>query len=140
MELEETEEKTTVFPQAIGLAATWNTNLAWEQGNAISDEARGLANSISNIQHLNFWSPVINIARDPRWGRTQEGYGEDPELVSSISLAFNGLQGSDPNYFILAAPKHFVANNEEIRRHSGSSDVSENFLEIIIFLLSKIVL
>ena len=123
-------EKTTVFPQAIGLAATWNTNLAWVHGNAISDEARGLANSISNIQYLNFWSPVINIARDPRWGRTQEGYGEDPELVSSISLAFiNGLQGSDPNYFkVLAAPKHFVANNEEIRRHSGSSDVSEKLL------------
>ena len=123
-------EKTTVFPQAIGLAATWNPNLAWEQGNAISEEARGLANSISNIQYLNFWSPVINIARDPRWGRTQEGYGEDPELVSSISLAFiNGLQGNDPNYFkVLAAPKHFVANNEEMRRHSGSSEVPEKVL------------
>ena len=119
------EEITTVFPQAIGLAATWNPKLAWEQGNAISDEARGLANSRGNDRYLDFWSPVINIGRDPRWGRTQEGYGEDPKLVSEISTAIvRGLQGNHSRYYkVLSAPKHFVANNEEYRRHSGSSNV-----------------
>ena len=118
-------EVTTVFPQAIGLAATWNTNLARQQGEAISDEARALANDRGNDRYLDFWSPVINIGRDPRWGRTQEGYGEDPVLVSQISKSFiQGLQGNHPKYFkVLSAPKHFVANNEEYRRHSGSSEV-----------------
>ena len=118
-------EVTTVFPQAIGLAATWNIDLARQQGEAISDEARALANERGNDRYLDFWSPVINIGRDPRWGRTQEGYGEDPVLVSEISKSFiQGLQGNHPNYFkVLSAPKHFVANNEEYRRHSGSSEV-----------------
>ncbi len=118
-------EITTVFPQAIGLAATWNNDLARQQGEAISDEARALANERGNDRYLDFWSPVINIGRDPRWGRTQEGYGEDPVLVSEISKSFiKGLQGNHPNYFkVLSAPKHFVANNEEYRRHSGSSEV-----------------
>ena len=118
-------EVTTVFPQAIGLAATWNINLARQQGEAISDEARALANDRGNDRYLDFWSPVINIGRDPRWGRTQEGYGEDPVLVSQISKSFiQGLQGNHPKYFkVLSAPKHFVANNEEYRRHSGSSEV-----------------
>ena len=118
-------EITTVFPQAIGLAATWNPELAKAQGVAISDEARGLANQRGNDRYLDFWSPVINIGRDPRWGRTQEGYGEDPFLVSEISKSFViGMQGDHPRYFkVLSAPKHFVANNEEYRRHSGSSEV-----------------
>ena len=118
-------EVTTVFPQAIGLAATWNIDLARQQGEAISDEARALANERGNDRYLDFWSPVINIGRDPRWGRTQEGYGEDPVLVSQISKSFiQGLQGNHPKYFkVLSAPKHFVANNEEYRRHSGSSEV-----------------
>ena len=118
-------EVTTVFPQAIGLAATWNIDLARQQGEAISDEARALANERENDRYLDFWSPVINIGRDPRWGRTQEGYGEDPVLVSQISKSFiQGLQGNHPRYFkVLSAPKHFVANNEEYRRHSGSSEV-----------------
>mgnify|MGYP001477752114 FL=1 len=118
-------EVTTVFPQAIGLAATWNIDLARQQGEAISDEARALANERGHDRYLDFWSPVINIGRDPRWGRTQEGYGEDPVLVSQISKSFiQGLQGNHPKYFkVLSAPKHFVANNEEYRRHSGSSEV-----------------
>ena len=119
------DEITTVFPQAIGLAATWNPKLAWMQGNAISDEARALANIRGNDRYLDFWSPVINIGRDPRWGRTQEGYGEDPLLTSMISKSLiQGLQGDHPRYFkVLSAPKHFIANNEEYRRHSGSSEV-----------------
>ena len=123
-------EITTVFPQAIGLAASWNVDLASQQGIAISDEARGLANDRGNDRYLDFWSPVINIGRDPRWGRTQEGYGEDPVLVSEISKAFiKGLQGDHPKYYkVLSAPKHFVANNEEYRRHSGSSEVPMKIL------------
>ena len=123
-------EITTVFPQAIGLAASWNVDLALRQGIAISDEARGLANDRGNDRYLDFWSPVINIGRDPRWGRTQEGYGEDPVLVSEISKAFiKGLQGDHPKYYkVLSAPKHFVANNEEYRRHSGSSEVPMKIL------------
>ena len=123
-------EITTVFPQAIGLAASWNVDLASQQGVAISDEARGLANDRGNDRYLDFWSPVINIGRDPRWGRTQEGYGEDPVLVSEISKAFiKGLQGDHPKYYkVLSAPKHFVANNEEYRRHSGSSEVPMKIL------------
>ena len=118
-------EITTVFPQAIGLAATWRPEIAWKQGNAISDEARALANQRGNDRYLDFWNPVINIGRDPRWGRTQEGYGEDPYLVSKISNSLiKGLQGNHPKYFkVLSAPKHFIANNEEYRRHSGSSEV-----------------
>ena len=118
-------EITTVFPQAIGLAATWRPEIAWKQGNAISDEARALANQRGNDRYLDFWNPVINIGRDPRWGRTQEGYGEDPHLVSKISNSLiKGLQGNHPKYFkVLSAPKHFIANNEEYRRHSGSSEV-----------------
>ena len=123
-------EHTTVFPQAIGLAATWNTTLAFQQATAISSEARALANARNNDRYLDFWSPVINIGRDPRWGRTQEGYGEDPMLVSAISTSVvRGLQGDDPHYFkVLAAPKHFIANNEEYRRHSGSAEVPEKVL------------
>ena len=125
-------EITTVFPQAIGLAATWRPQIAWKQGNAISDEARALANQRGNDRYLDFWNPVINIGRDPRWGRTQEGYGEDPYLVSKISNSLiKGLQGNHPKYFkVLSAPKHFIANNEEYRRHSGSSEVPIKVLRL----------
>ena len=85
--------ETTVFPQSIGLASTWNLDLVYKEATAISDEARALANTIDNYRYLNFWNPMINIARDPRWGRTQEGYGEDPYLVSKIAVEYiKGLQ------------------------------------------------
>mgnify|MGYP001355177157 CR=1 FL=1 len=79
---------------------------------------------------LDFWTPVINIARDPRWGRTQEGYGEDPHLVSTISTKLiKGLQGKNKQYFkVIASPKHFVANNSEFNRHWGTSNISEKVL------------
>ena len=88
--------KTTVFPQSIGLASTWNLDLVYKEATAISEEARALANTMNNSRYLNFWNPMINIARDPRWGRTQEGYGEDPFLVSKIAVEYiKGLQGKD---------------------------------------------
>ena len=123
----------TVFPQAIGLSATWNPQLIYDMADAISDEARVKYNQKTDDKRaggLTYWSPVVNIGRDPRWGRTQEGYGEDPYLVSRIGVAFvKGLQGSDPKYLkVVSTPKHFAANNEESRRHTGSSDIDEQLL------------
>lgn len=123
----------TVFPQAIGLASTWNPELVFEITTAISDEARALnrkGTKDRRVGGLTYWSPTINIARDPRWGRTQETYGEDPYLTSKIAVAFvKGLQGNDPKYLkLVSTPKHFIANNLEYARHNGSSDVDEQLL------------
>ena len=95
----------TIFPQAIGLAATFNDSLMLQVSNVISTEARAkynlAAKSKKSIQYmgLTFWSPNINIFRDPRWGRGQETYGEDPFLTSSMGVAFvKGMQGNDSRY------------------------------------------
>lgn len=122
---------TTVFPQAIALASTWDTSLVHHVATAISDEARALATKDGNRKYLSFFDPVVNIARDPRWGRTEETYGEDPYLVSSMGVAFiKGLQGDNPKYLkVVATPKHFVANNDDWARHSGSSNVDERSLQ-----------
>ncbi len=120
----------TIFPQAIAQAATWDEELILRVGDAISDEARARFHGKMYRTGLTFWSPVVELARDPRWGRTHECYGEDPFLTSRLSLALTrGLQGSHPRYFkTLVAPKHFVANNEEWRRHTGSSEIDETLL------------
>jgi len=127
----------TVFPQAIGLAATWNTALIHEVAVAISDEARAkhheaLRQGIREIYTgLTFWSPNINIFRDPRWGRGQETYGEDPYLTSRIAVAFvKGLQGDDPTYLkLVATPKHFaVHSGPECERHRFDAQVSQRDL------------
>lgn len=121
----------TVFPQAIALASTWDTSMVHHVATAISDEARALATKNGNRKYLSFFDPVVNIARDPRWGRTEETYGEDPFLVSSMGVAFiKGLQGNNPKYLkVVASPKHFVANNDDWARHSGSSNVDERSLQ-----------
>jgi beta-glucosidase len=128
----------TVFPQAIGLAATWDTALIYRVGDAISTEARAKYNEAqregnrSIFYGLTMWSPNINITRDPRWGRGQETYGEDPFLTGSIGTAFvNGLQGSDPRYFkVVATAKHFAAHSgPESQRHSFDAKVSAHDLE-----------
>ncbi len=118
----------SVFPQAIGLASTWNTDLVHRVATAISTEARALYNQ--GAFGLTLWTPVINIARDPRWGRTQEGYGEDPFLVSAMAVAYvKGIQGDDPFYLrAVATPKHYALNNVEATRFSGSSDVPEEVI------------
>jgi beta-glucosidase len=118
----------TVFPQAIGLASTWDPDLMHRVATAISTEARALYNA-GNFG-LTLWSPVVNIARDPRWGRTQEGYGEDPYLASRMGVAFvKGIQGDDPFYLrAVATPKHFALNNIEATRFSGSSDAPEEVI------------
>jgi beta-glucosidase len=115
----------TVFPQAIGLAATWDAALMHSVGDTISTEARGkYADAIAHDNHriyfgLTIWSPNINIFRDPRWGRGQETYGEDPYLTGRMGLAFiTGLQGDDPRYLkVVATPKHFAVHSgpEQLR-------------------------
>jgi beta-glucosidase len=113
----------TSFPQAVAMGSTWDPDLVYCVGSAISDEARAL--NVIKGNGLTYWSPTINIARDPRWGRNEESYSEDPYLLSRMGVAFvKGMQGNDPYYLkTVSTPKHFVANNEEERRHTGSSDV-----------------
>jgi beta-glucosidase len=116
----------TMFPQAIGMAATWDAPLLHEIGNVISTEARAKSNhALKEGNHdiyygLSFWSPNINIFRDPRWGRGQETYGEDPFLTGTLAKNFiHGLQGDDPKYYkTIATPKHFaVHSGPESDRH-----------------------
>jgi beta-glucosidase len=116
----------TVFPQAIGIAATWDTTLMHRIGDVISTEARAKYNdAIAHDRHdryygLTFWSPNINIFRDPRWGRGQETYGEDPFLTSRMAVAFiTGMQGDNPKYFkVVATAKHYaVHSGPEALRH-----------------------
>ena len=117
----------TVFPQAIGLAATWDVPLHGEMAHVIGVEARAKFNSYAGtplagtIFHgLTFWSPNINIFRDPRWGRGQETYGEDPFLTARLGVAFvRGLEGDDPTYLQAAAcEKHYaVHSGPESLRH-----------------------
>jgi beta-glucosidase len=124
----------TVFPQAIGLAATWDTDLMNRVADAISTEARAKYNEAqrsgdrSRYHGLTFWSPNINIFRDPRWGRGQETYGEDPYLTSRMAMAFiTGMQGGDPHYLkTVATAKHFaVHSGPEPARHTFDAAVSE---------------
>lgn len=123
----------TVFPQAIGLAATFDTDLIFRVATAISDEARAkhhaalAAGNRGQYKGLTFWTPNINIFRDPRWGRGQETYGEDPFLTGQIGVAFvRGLQGDHPKYLKVAAcAKHFaVHSGPEKDRHHFNAEVS----------------
>ncbi len=134
--------KATVFPQAIGLAATFDEDLIFRIADAISDEARAKHNaaiakgSYQQYTGLSFWTPNINIFRDPRWGRGQETYGEDPYLTAIIGTAYvRGLQGDHPKYLKAAAcAKHFVVHSgPEKSRHEfnavpGEIDFRETYL------------
>jgi beta-glucosidase len=128
----------TVFPQAIGLAATWDTDLIHRVADTISTEARAKFNEaqrngdVSRYHGLTFWSPNINIFRDPRWGRGQETYGEDPFLTGSLAVAFiHGMQGDDPHYLkVVATAKHFaVHSGPEPLRHTFNAQPSETDLD-----------
>ena len=129
----------TVFPQAIGLAATWDTNLVHEEADVIATEARAIHNDYiakhngDSLIHmgLNFYTPNINIFRDPRWGRGQETYGEDPYLTGQTAIAFiTGLQGDNPKYFkTIACAKHFaVHSGPEFERHRFNAAPAERDL------------
>ena len=128
----------TVFPQAIGMAATWNHNLIHREGETIATEARAKYNQAQREGNhsiffgLDFWSPNINIFRDPRWGRGQETYGEDPCLTAKLGVAFvTGLQGDDPKYRkTIATPKHYaVHSGPDPDRHRFNVQVSPHDLE-----------
>ena len=124
----------TVFPQAIGLASTWDRDLIYHVATVISDEARAKYNkAISRdkrgiYQGITIWSPNVNIFRDPRWGRGMETYGEDPYLTGEIGEQFvKGLQGNDPKYLkTIATPKHFaVHSGPEPLRHTFDAEISD---------------
>src|SRR4051812_15039167 len=136
--------RATVFPQAIGLAATWDTDLMYRVADIISTEARAKYNDAlkkpappvptwqaaypGRSAGLTYWSPNINIFRDPRWGRGQETYGEDPHLTGRMGVAFvTGLQGKDARYLkVVATPKHYaVHSGPEPERHEFDAKVSE---------------
>jgi beta-glucosidase len=132
----------TVFPQAIGLGATWDRDLMFRVSTAIGDEARAKHHEFARkgkrfiYQGLTLWSPNINIFRDPRWGRGQETYGEDPFLTGRLAVEFiKGLQGDDSVYYkTIATVKHFaVHSGPEIDRHTfnavtGEKDLYETYL------------
>jgi beta-glucosidase len=127
----------TVFPQAVGLAAMWDENFLFHVATVISDEARAKHHEFARrnkrgiYQGLTFWSPNINLFRDPRWGRGMETFGEDPFLTGRLAISFiQGLQGNDPRYLkVVATPKHFaVHSGPEPDRHSFDARVSQQDL------------
>lgn len=132
----------TVFPEPIGMAAMWDKDQMFSISNAISDEARAKYNDYQHqkkyglYKGLTFWTPNINIFRDPRWGRGMETYGEDPYLTAEMAIPFiKGLQGDDPRYLkLVATAKHFaVHSGPESTRHSADIwpsdyDLAETYL------------
>ncbi len=134
--------KATVFPQSMGLAATFDDDLIFRMASAISDEARAFYNNASKRDNrgiytgLTFYSPNVNIYRDPRWGRGQETYGEDPYLTSRMGVAFvKGLQGDDPKYLKAAAcAKHYAVHSgpekyrHEFNAEANFRDMNETYL------------
>ncbi|MDR1151108.1 MAG: hypothetical protein LBK72_01295, partial [Bifidobacteriaceae bacterium] len=122
--------QTTMYPSAPGIASTWNRSLVNQMGSQIGDEARAWYNASPSSNGLTFWSPTVNIARDPRWGRADESYGEDPYFVGQIGGEYTkGMQGTDPKYLKAAStPKHFFANNSESNRRNGNSVITEREL------------
>ena len=128
----------TNFPQVIGMAATWDTALVQQMAETISTEARAKYNQAMREDHhemffgLTFWAPNINIFRDPRWGRGQETYGEDPFLTGQMGVAFvTGMQGNDPTHLkLVSTPKHYaVHSGPESTRHRANIDISAHDLE-----------
>lgn len=118
----------TSFPNSVAVGCTWDPELIKRETEVIANEARGFNHDL--IFTLTYWSPVVEPARDPRWGRTAETFGEDPFLVSKISSGFiQGLMGDDPTYFkTVPCGKHYVANNTEFNRHTGSADMDSRDL------------
>ncbi|SES06881.1 beta-glucosidase [Streptomyces sp. yr375] len=119
----------TVFPQAVGLGATWNTELVRRVGEAVSKEVRAMRAHDDRVG-LNVWSPTVNLLRHPLWGRNEEGYSEDPRLTSAIATAYtHGLRGDHPTYWRTAPVlKHWLAHNNETGRDVTSSSVRPRVL------------
>ena len=128
----------TNFPQVIGMAATWDADLVHRMAEVISTEARAKYHQAMREDHhemffgLTFWAPNVNIFRDPRWGRGQETYGEDPHLTAELGKAYvTGLQGPDPTRpDVIATPKHYaVHSGPESTRHTANVVVTPHDLE-----------
>ncbi|MFV0133356.1 glycoside hydrolase family 3 C-terminal domain-containing protein [Streptomyces sp. HMX87] len=119
----------TVFPQAVGLGATWNEDLVRRVGEAVSKEARAMRARDDRVG-LNVWSPTVNLLRHPLWGRNEEGYSEDPRLTSAIATAYTrGLRGDHPVYWRTAPVlKHWLAHNNETDRATSSASVRPRVL------------
>ncbi|WP_173054095.1 glycoside hydrolase family 3 protein [Phytohabitans houttuyneae] len=120
----------TVFPQAVGLASTWDTDLVRAVGAAVGDEVRGFHHKDPARVGLNVWAPVVNPLRDPRWGRNEEGFAEDPWLTGVMGTAYaSGLRGDHPAYLRTAPTlKHFLGYNNETDRHLTSSNLPPRVL------------
>ncbi|WP_202918729.1 beta-glucosidase family protein [Saccharothrix deserti] len=120
----------TVFPQAVGLASSWDTGLVRRVGEAVGTEARGFHHRDPVAHGLNAWAPVVNPLRDPRWGRNEEGYSEDPTLTAAMGTAYaTGLRGDHPRYLRTAPTlKHFLGYNNEDDRCVTSSDLRPRVL------------
>ena len=126
----------TEFPEPVGLASTFDTPLIHSMATVIGTEARVIHNQAQRSANpalffhgLDFWAPNLNIFRDPRWGRGQETYGEDPFLTGRMAVAFvTGMQGDDPNHYrVISTPKHFaVHSGPEPTRHMEDVDVSKH--------------
>lgn len=115
----------TSFPNSVAVGSTWDPELVKRETSVVADEARAFNHDL--IFTLTYWSPVIEPARDPRWGRTAETFGEDPFLVSEIGKGFiQGMMGDDPRYLkTVPCGKHYLANNTEFNRHSGSANMDD---------------
>ena len=124
------EGQNTTFPQTIGLAAGWDRELLCKIGRVSATEARRYCLTHDRRGGLAIWSPTVDLERDPRWGRTEEGYGEDPFLTSELSSSYiRGAQGTDPFYLrVSCGPKHFFANNNEKNRGSCSCSIPARLL------------
>ena len=129
----------TVFPEPVGGASSWNPGLFHQEGTIIGIEGRAKFNDYASKHNgdskwwdgMTFWTPNINIFRDPRWGRGQETYGEDPYLTGDIGVEFvKGIQGDDPNYMLaMACAKHYaVHSGPESERHRFDAETSERDL------------
>jgi beta-glucosidase len=120
----------TVFPQAIGLASTWNPDLVTAVGEAVGDEVRAFHHRDPDGVGLNVWAPVVNPLRDPRWGRNEEGYAEDPWLTGVLGSAYAaGLRGDNPRYLKTAPTlKHFLGYNNETDRSTSDSNLPPRVL------------
>ncbi|NML50903.1 sugar hydrolase [Streptomyces sp. R302] len=119
----------TVFPQAVGLGASWHPELVRRVGEAVSREARVMRAKDDRVG-LNVWAPTVNLLRNPLWGRGEEGYAEDPALTSAIAVAFTrGLRGDHPTYWRTAPVlKHWLAHNNETARDTSSASVRPRVL------------
>ncbi|WP_306316550.1 MULTISPECIES: glycoside hydrolase family 3 C-terminal domain-containing protein [unclassified Streptomyces] len=119
----------TVFPQAVGLGATWNDELLRRIGDAVSKEARAMRERDDRVG-LNVWAPVVNPLRNPLWGRNEEGYSEDPHLTAAIATAYTrGLRGDHPTYWRTAPVlKHWLAHNNETDRDTSNASVRPRVL------------